>query len=93
MIYNKIEIVGEPKKRVPLKKGQLYMHEDGEVYILASLDGDSYGLICLNDGNFWTEPNVCMEDVFRSAERNFRSGQSEFELITSPITLTPGSVE
>lgn len=93
MIYNNIEIVSKAKKHTPLQRGQLYMHDEGEVYILASLDGDSYGLICLNDGNFWTEPEVCMEDVFRSAERNFRSGQSEFELITSPITLTPGSVE
>lgn len=86
MIYNKIEIVGDAKKRVPYKKGQLYMHEDGEVYILAQVDNNNYGLICLNDGNFWADPKVCMEDVFGCSQRFF-------ELITSPITLTPGSDE
>ena len=87
MIRNKIEITDRLEKDVELVKGQLYYHAgDNDLYILAQVAFKRFALICLNDGDYW-----CSRPGSMSAA--FGSSWADFELITSPITLTPGSDE
>lgn len=83
---NTIEINHSANKNADLKKGQIYRHiEENEYYILAQVVTD-YVLVCLNDGNYWTQPQERMEDVFSTR-------REEFERIDLPITLTPNKEE
>lgn len=83
---NTIEINRSANKNASLKKGQIYRHiEENEYYILAQVVTD-YVLVCLNDGNCWTQPQERMGDVFGPS-------RERFERIDIPITLTPNKEE
>lgn len=83
---NTIEINHSANKNADLKTGQIYHHiEENEYYILAQVVTD-YVLVCLNDGNYWTQPQKSIKDVFSTSRENF-------ERIDLPITLTPNKEE
>ncbi len=38
------------------KRGDRFFHKDGEEYILASVDEHQMVLVCIEDGNRWSQP-------------------------------------
>lgn len=74
-----------PKKNPPLDMGQYYKHTNDGVYILARTSHGLYALIGLVFGNRWSDPALITNvDAIFSNQRN------DFELVTSPFTVTPG---
>lgn len=60
------------------KKGQFYKHYDGDVYIVADIDGSgNLKLICLNDGLVW------------DSEFDWGGVEANFSLINSTIIIEP----
>lgn len=83
---NKIE-VKRPSEKIEI--GQLYNYAN-EVYVLASTHDEVVQLICINDGGRWNSGTDVLDanDITAEEFRLIR-GNSNFERITYPITITP----
>lgn len=77
---NKVIINENEPKRKEINHGTYWQEETfGRVYLLGFL-GDSYVLISLAEGHFYTEPKTNIQDAF---------GKGKFTQITLPFTVEP----
>jgi len=64
----KIENVTPPNE---LKTGTYWQHDDGEVYLLATVGVREFVLVCLEDGNRFSEPKSSIDQVFNTSRTLF----------------------
>lgn len=81
----KIELVATEENFSP-KVGDFFMQKDSkEIYILAKTSSDGYILICLNNGDRWTNVQSDISDVFG----HIFKGKKSFTKIVTPFVITP----
>ena len=81
---NTVTLSAPKTKILDVYVGQYYHHMTlKQVNIVSRITHNLFVLISLEDGNRWREPTKDINHIFDDA-------RDQFELVTSPFTVTPG---